>query len=34
MYANDFAAAAGLFIPPPCSRLSSIQFSGQLGLQR
>jgi hypothetical protein len=20
--------------PPPCSRLSSIQFSGQLGLQR
>jgi hypothetical protein len=33
MYASDFAAVAGLFIPP-CSRLSSIQFSGQLGLQR
>jgi hypothetical protein len=33
--AIDFAAAAGLFINPlPCSRLSSIQFSGPLGLQR
>jgi len=34
MYASDFGAAAGLFIPPPaCSKLSSIQFSGLLGLQ-
>jgi len=34
VYASDFAAAAGLFIPPPCSRVSSIQFFGQLRGER